>query len=45
MDEYMEDLPYPGNSYDCPGCPYYSGDSLCCTAVDAEECAHVNGFI
>lgn len=45
MDEYMEDLPYPGNAYDCPGCPYYSSESLCCTAVDAEECAHVNGLI
>ena len=44
MDEYLEELPYPGNAY-CPGCPYYSDEKQCCTALDREECAQVNGFI
>ena len=44
MDEYLKDLPYPGNP-DCPGCPYWSDENQCCMAVDAEECAQVNGLI
>ena len=43
MNEYVIEVPYPGNS-DCPGCSYYSEADQCCTAVDAEECAQVNGL-
>ena len=44
MDNYVIEVPFPGNA-DCPGCPYFCDATQDCTAVDAEECAQVNGLI
>lgn len=44
MDEYVIEVPFPGNA-DCSGCLYFCVATQSCTASDAEECAQVNGLI